>query len=56
MGKIGRLIRKLFERPYYIWKYLIQTIRVLLNFVLLAWQRWIQPNFKIRFESQGVDV
>ena len=47
MGRIGRLMQKLLERPYYIWKYLIQTVRVLLNFLFLACQRRIQPNFKI---------
>jgi len=47
MGRIFRLIQKLLERPYYIWKYFIQTVRVLLNFLFLTWQRRIQPNFKI---------
>jgi acetyltransferase-like isoleucine patch superfamily enzyme len=47
MGKKNRLIQKVFERPYDIWKYFIQSIRVLLNRVILAGQGRIQPNFKI---------
>jgi acetyltransferase-like isoleucine patch superfamily enzyme len=47
MSKASQLIHKLFERPYDIWKYIVQTVRVLLNYVFLTWQQRIQPNFKI---------
>jgi acetyltransferase-like isoleucine patch superfamily enzyme len=47
MGKGTRLGRMIFERPYHLWKYAIQTIRVLLNTIFLGMQRLAQPNFKI---------
>jgi acetyltransferase-like isoleucine patch superfamily enzyme len=47
MGRIKGTIQKILRRPYDIWKYLWQTVRVLFNFVFLNWQQWVQPNFKI---------
>jgi acetyltransferase-like isoleucine patch superfamily enzyme len=47
MRKFGFLFKKILGRPYDIWKYIIQTIRVLLNYALLAWQKRIQSNFEL---------
>jgi len=47
MGKVRKLIQKIFERPYDIWKYIVQSVRVWLNYIFLAWQRRFQPNFTI---------
>jgi acetyltransferase-like isoleucine patch superfamily enzyme len=47
MGRLNRLVRKIIERPYDIWKFGVQAVRVLLNVLFLSWQRQVQPNFTI---------
>ena len=41
------ILKAVITRPYYIWKYAIQTIGFVANYVLLSIQKYTQANFKI---------
>ena len=37
-------LRVLRERPFYLWKYIHETVRIALNSNILRWRRFIYPN------------
>ncbi len=44
---MGNILNKILSRPFYFWKYIIQTIGFTLNYFLISIQASIQGNFKI---------
>lgn len=50
------ILKAVITRPYYFWKYAIQTIVFLTNYVLLSMQKCTQSNFKIGINQRVLTI